>query len=167
MQMESIRYQWPATSPFGYISLFLSFSALLSFISKSYIVELPPMQGFHPFLLGPLLVLALSAGHSCLDRMNILLVYFPNTENEKMKFLSDLGEELGKRKDIKNLTVMGDINFVEHELNIFLHRPDDQKVLNKWKLIKKKFKIIDGWRAHNRLERIIPSCSQRQGASEK
>ena len=61
-----------------------SFSALLFFISESYIVELPPMQGFHPFLLGsparwalllciscnkytqdPLLVLALSASHSC------------------------------------------------------------------------------------------------------
>ena len=37
---------------FGYISPFLSFSALLSFISKLYIVELPPMQGFHPCLLG-------------------------------------------------------------------------------------------------------------------
>ena len=38
--------------PLNYILLFLSFSALLSFISESYIVELPPMQGFHPFLLG-------------------------------------------------------------------------------------------------------------------
>ena len=50
--MEPIRYQWPSTSPFGYISLFLSFSTLLYFITKLYIVELPLVQGFHPFLLG-------------------------------------------------------------------------------------------------------------------
>ena len=85
--------------------------------------------------------------------LDIILIYAPNLDNDKVKFFSELEEKLKDELNCENAIIMGDFNSVEHELDRFPHRKDDNKVVESWKKIKKKYKLIDGWRASNQLSK--------------
>ena len=85
--------------------------------------------------------------------IDVILIYAPNSDNDKIQFFADLKERLSEEQNIENAIIMGDFNSVEHELDRFPHRKDEDKVTNSWKKIKRKFRLIDGWRTHNELNK--------------
>ena len=85
--------------------------------------------------------------------LDIIVIYAPNENNEKGKFFTDLKEKLDQEQNIENAIIMGDFNSVENELDRFPHRKDEEKVLESWAKIKKKYKLVDGWRISNELEK--------------
>ena len=85
--------------------------------------------------------------------LDIILIYAPNEDTEKAKFFEELKEKISQEQDMNNVIIMGDFNSVEHELDRFPHRTDKGNVIEKWKKIKKKMKLVDGWRLHNELRK--------------
>jgi endonuclease/exonuclease/phosphatase family metal-dependent hydrolase len=85
--------------------------------------------------------------------LDIVLIYAPNSDNEKIRFFSELKEKLSHEENMNNIIIMGDFNCVEHELDRFPHRGDDKRVTQSWIEIKKKYKLVDGWRIHNELNK--------------
>ena len=81
--------------------------------------------------------------------LNIVLVYAPNGELDKIAFWKLLKSKLKEMGDMENVVIMGDLNSVENALDRYPHREDDEKVKDAWKAIRNKFKLIDGWRLHN------------------
>jgi endonuclease/exonuclease/phosphatase family metal-dependent hydrolase len=85
--------------------------------------------------------------------LDVIVIYAPNNDNEKANFFETLKEKLEQEKELENVIIMGDFNCVEQELDRFPHRKDDEKVTKNWLKIKKKHKLIDGWRVHNELNK--------------
>lgn len=85
--------------------------------------------------------------------LDVTLIYAPNEDKEKEKFFTELEQKLEQEQSTENAIIMGDFNSVEHELDRFPHRKDKESVTEKWLKIKKKYKLIDGWRIHNQLEK--------------
>lgn len=85
--------------------------------------------------------------------LNIILVYAPNEEREKTAFWKLLRTRLKGEKDLENVIIMGDFNFVENALDRYPHRDDDANVLSSWKALRDKYKLTDGWRAQNPIKK--------------
>ena len=85
--------------------------------------------------------------------INIIVIYAPNSDNEKIEFFKELKEKLKEEKDMENTIIMGDFNSVENELDRLPHRKDEEKVIESWKKIRSKYGLIDGWRAHNEISK--------------
>jgi exonuclease III len=85
------------------------------------------------------------------EKMDLVVVYAPNTDRSKREFFEKLCKEMEKDKYEKNVVVMGDFNCVENKLDRYPHRKDDNRVISEWKNIKRKYKLIDGWRAQDEL----------------
>ena len=85
--------------------------------------------------------------------LNIVLIYAPNIEAEKIEFWRLLREKLREVGELCNMTIMGDFNSVEEALDRYPHREDDAKVKESWKAIRNDFKLIDGWRVNNPVEK--------------
>ena len=81
--------------------------------------------------------------------INIVLVYAPNNESDKIAFWKLLKVKLQNIGEMENVIMMGDFNSVENALDRYPHREDDERVKDAWKVIRNKFKLIDGWRLHN------------------
>ena len=81
--------------------------------------------------------------------LNIVLVYAPNIEAEKIAFWKVLKVKLKEIGNMDNMIVMGDFNSVENALDRYPHREDDENVKQSWKAVRNKFKLVDGWRVHN------------------
>jgi endonuclease/exonuclease/phosphatase family metal-dependent hydrolase len=81
--------------------------------------------------------------------MNIILIYAPNEDKENIEFWAEMNIKMQEMGDMDNLIIMGDFNRVESALDRYPHREEDNRVRQEWKKIKNKYKIIDGWRAHN------------------
>jgi exonuclease III len=85
--------------------------------------------------------------------MDIILIYAPNGDNEKIEFFTELREKLAQEQNIENIVIMGDFNSVESKLDRFPHREDENAVTDSWKKIKKERHLVDGWRTHNELNK--------------
>jgi hypothetical protein len=85
--------------------------------------------------------------------LDIVLVYAPNNDNEKVNFFTELKGKIGREKELNNTIIMGDFNSVENELDRLPHHKDEEKVIESWKKVKRKYKLIDGWRSHNILNK--------------
>ncbi|KAF9455644.1 Endonuclease/exonuclease/phosphatase, partial [Collybia nuda] len=87
------------------------------------------------------------------NALDIILVYVPNIDSEKIKFIKNIQKELGKLKDLTEPILMGDFNFVENELDRFPHHKDKTGITDEFEKLRKKYKWIDGWRIHNPTEK--------------
>ena len=85
--------------------------------------------------------------------LDIVLLYAPNGDNDKMNFFNELNNKLRQERKNENIIVMGDFNSVENELDRMPHRKDEKKVTEAWCKVKKSFNLVDGWRVHNELNK--------------
>jgi len=81
--------------------------------------------------------------------LDIITVYFPNETSEKLAFIKKLQQELAKIGDWSNPILMGDFNFVEGALDRHPARDDDNRLTQEMQKLKRKYKLVDGWRIHN------------------
>ena len=87
------------------------------------------------------------------DKIDLMVIYAPNTDEEKINFFEKLYNEMNKRMYEDRMIILGDFNCVENEIDRFPHREDERRVIREWKNIKRKYKMIDGWRAQNGMDK--------------
>ena len=68
--------------------------------------------------------------------INIVLVYAPNNETDKVAFWKLLKVKLQNIGEMENVIMMGDFNSIENALDRCPHRVDDEKVKDAWKVIR-------------------------------
>jgi endonuclease/exonuclease/phosphatase family metal-dependent hydrolase len=81
--------------------------------------------------------------------LDIINVYSPNNEKEKVEFYKTVKDKIVQCKDLDNTILLGDFNFVESELDRFPRHGDAMNVINEFDKIKKRLNLIDGWRVQH------------------
>ena len=81
--------------------------------------------------------------------LNIILIYAPNGNKDKIEFWNELNTKLRRIENLENVIIMGDFNAVKESIDRYPHREEDEKVQDAWKKVAKGLKVIDGWRMHN------------------
>jgi ribonuclease HI/exonuclease III len=81
--------------------------------------------------------------------LDLVVIYAPNQTLEKIQFFENLLTKMITIKDWNEPILMGDFNFVEQGIDRWPEHPDDNRITETFKRIKKKFKAIDGWRLQN------------------
>jgi hypothetical protein len=81
--------------------------------------------------------------------LDIILIYSPNTDKDKIEFWKTLNNKLEEQEGMNNVIIMGDFNSVENPIDRYPHRADEKKVTDEWDKIRLKYKVTDGWREHN------------------
>ena len=99
--------------------------------------------------------------------MDIVVIYSLNTTKEKIEFWKKLKSELNKMNDKENLIIMGDFNSVESPMDRYPQREEEKDVLKEWEKIRKKYKLIDGWREHNQTTREYTYSQKAMGSMSR
>jgi len=85
------------------------------------------------------------------NRLDILNVYVPNANalQSQINFFKELKLKLSEQENTNQLMIVGDFNFVEDRIDRLPHRGDSQQITDEMNQLKKKYKLIDGWRLSN------------------
>jgi ribonuclease HI/exonuclease III len=78
--------------------------------------------------------------------LDLLTLHVPNSTREKIDFLEALLKKIRSIDDWKNPIVLGDFNFVEDAEDRWPVNKDPEPVLEVWRKVKSKLRIIDGWK---------------------
>ncbi|KIJ93783.1 hypothetical protein K443DRAFT_125470 [Laccaria amethystina LaAM-08-1] len=81
--------------------------------------------------------------------LDLINLYAPNNDKEKAEFFGQVHEIMTGLEDLADPIILGDFNFVEEPMDRIPAHEDDKKVVESFKLTKKKLKLYDGWREHN------------------
>jgi ribonuclease HI len=85
--------------------------------------------------------------------IDIINIYVPNNEKDKILFLKKAKHIISKIKNKENIIIMGDFNCVEDKLDRLPMTKDDNKVIEALQGMMKGNKMIDGWREANEDEK--------------
>ncbi|KAJ3858133.1 Endonuclease/exonuclease/phosphatase, partial [Lentinula novae-zelandiae] len=100
------------------------------------------------------------------ERLNVVNIYAPNIEKEKISFYKTLLRKLSAMEDMEDMIMMGDFNMINGSTDRLPQRKDDERVVNPVNAIINKFNIVDGWRKYNEdnLEFTFTSMSNKSSA---
>ncbi|KAJ3804638.1 Endonuclease/exonuclease/phosphatase, partial [Lentinula lateritia] len=83
------------------------------------------------------------------ERLNVVNIYAPNIEKEKIKFYKALMRKLSVMEDMDDMIMMGDFNMINGSIDRLPQRKDDDRVVTPVEAIITKFHLKDGWRRYN------------------
>jgi len=77
----------------------------------------------------------------------------PNDKKGKIKTISKIKEHIKTIGNPNNLIITGDFNFVTDTLDRSPPHKDNNQISENWTNLTNEYKLIDGWRESNKLER--------------
>ncbi|KAF8827360.1 hypothetical protein HHX47_DHR5000756 [Lentinula edodes] len=83
------------------------------------------------------------------ERLNVVNIYAPNIEKEKIAFYKKLKSKLSEMNDMEDMIMMGDFNMVNESIDRLPQRKDEERVMSPINAITSKYHLVDGWRKYN------------------
>jgi len=77
----------------------------------------------------------------------------PNDQKGKIETINKIKEHMKTIENPNNLIITGDFNFVTDTLDRLPPHKDNNQISESWTNITSEYKLIDGWRESNKLER--------------
>jgi exonuclease III len=99
--------------------------------------------------------------------LDIINVYSPNNEKEKVEFYKTVKDKIVQCKDLDNTILLGDFNFVKSELNQFLRQGNAMNIINEFDKIRKRLNLIDRWRVQHPEEKYYMYINESMSRIDK